>query len=91
MGESVFDMNKEILNEAVNIVKGSMGANAELRLKALLNDPTQVENFFSSLSEKDISTVNAVIKNPQLLKKILSSPKTNQALNELLGGRPNGK
>ncbi len=76
--------NEENINMAVQSAKEVLGEDAE-QYQSFLQNNEALKSMFSMLSPKDMEKVNTVIKDPQLIKKILSSPKARENLKKILG------
>ncbi len=84
MWEKFAKENKESLNAAAKEAKEALGAEAAEYADILSNNEA-LKSAFSSLSPKDMEKLTAVINNPELIKRILSSPKARENLKKILG------
>lgn len=75
--------NEENIKTAAQTAKEALGEDAQAYAEMLDNE--KVQSMFAMLSEKDMEKVNAVVNNPELIKKILSSPKARENLKKILG------
>ena len=75
--------NEENLKTAAETARDALGNDAEIYANALNSE--KVQSMFSMLSDKDMEKVNAVMNNPELIRKILSSPKARENLKKILG------
>lgn len=76
--------NSADLSRASQIAQNALGADAQ-KLESMLNNNTDfANNIMSMLSEEDMDNLSRIIKNPQLLNKILSSPKARENLKKLM-------
>lgn len=85
------DMNKKINNQSVqnvmNTARQVFGAEDCKKIEHFLQDENAVKNITSKLSGKDLESAAAIMNDPVLLKKILSSPKAAESLKRILGGK----
>lgn len=85
------DMNKKINNQSVqnvmNTARQVFGAEDCKKIERFLQDEDAVKNITSKLSGKDLESAAAIMNDPVLLKKILSSPKAAESLKRILGGK----
>ncbi len=75
--------NKDNLKEAADKAKEALGDDAEVYAQ-MLNNTDKLQSMFSMLSSQDMEKLNAVINNPELIKKILASPKARENLKKIL-------
>lgn len=84
------DENEDLGRRAAETARMVLGEEKAVRIEALFGDGEQVKRLYGNLSERDKQAVEAVLRNPQLLKNLLSSPKAMEGLQKLLGGKENG-
>jgi len=72
------------LNRAAQIAQNALG-NDTSKLQSFLSQNSDFANsLMSMLSEEDMNNLSNLIKNPQLLSKILSSPKARENLKKIM-------
>lgn len=76
--------NEENLKTAAKEAKEALGEDADMYAQ-MLNNTDKLQSMFSMLSAQDMDKLNTVINNPELIKKILSSPKARENLKKILG------
>ena len=83
-------MDKQIdeaaLNNAVNMLKRSLGNTERSNIEKLVSNPEVMKKFAAALSDRDIEKVNRIINDPAALNKILSDKNNIAAINKFLGG-----
>ena len=73
------------LERAIKTAQQVLGAKESAKIEKMFKDKSQLEKMTQSLSQKDLETVNGVLSNPEMLKKILSTPKAREGLKKFLG------
>lgn len=76
--------NEDNLKTAARTAKEALGEDADMFTQMLGNTDT-LQSMFSMLSPQDMDKLNTVINNPELIKKILASPKARENLKKILG------
>lgn len=79
-------IDENALNNAVNMLKRSLGNKERSNAEKLVSDPQTMKKLAAALSDKDMAKVNKVINDPAMLNKILSDPNNIAAINKFLGG-----
>ncbi|MBQ8868868.1 MAG: hypothetical protein IJ027_04025 [Oscillospiraceae bacterium] len=82
MSEQKFNEN-DLLRAAQKL-----GVDNETAQKAI--DPQKRDEILKRLSDKDREKVSEVLSNPELTKKLLSSPQAQSLLKNLFGEKRNG-
>lgn len=73
---------------AVAAARATLSARDAEKLERLAKDRDSLNGLASSLSPSDWETVNKVLRDPQLLRRVLSSSKGKNALHEFLNRVP---
>lgn len=73
---------------AVAAARATLSARDAEKLERLAGDRDSLNGLASSLSPSDWETVNKVLRDPQLLRRVLSSSKGKNALHEFLNRVP---
>ena len=81
--EKFKEENLNNLNSAASRAKEVLGQDAP-NFQSLLNNEN-LSALFSNLSPADMEKLSLILKNPELINKILASPKARENLKKILG------
>ena len=73
-----------------DILKAAQKFGIDEQTAKKVSDEKGRQELLNSLSEKDRQKVTEVLKNPELTKQLLSSPKAKDLLKNLFGDKQNG-
>lgn len=79
------NVSGEDLSRASRILKQKLGSDFN-DISTAVSGSENAMKLFSMLSEKDLEKLNMLIKNPEIMEAVLSSPKARENLKKLLGG-----
>lgn len=80
------NFDEQAVKNAVNTAHQVFSAEDCAKIEKLLSDKNATQAILSKLSEKDLNSVATVMNDPNLLKKVLSSPKASESLKRILEG-----
>lgn len=75
-------------DELIKLASQKLGIDSETAKSAA--DPQKRDELLNKLSDKDKEKVSKVLSDPELTKKILSSPQAKSLLKNLFGEKQNG-
>lgn len=76
-------IDEKKLKRAIELVKEMIGPAEAAKLERSFNEQKGAQ-IASTLSANDLAMVKTVIENPELLKKILSTPQGKQAVSKII-------
>lgn len=76
--------DQEKLRRAIDIIKQALGPQEAARIEQKLATDSGSFGLSPTLSKKDLSIVLPVLDNPEILRRILSSPQGREGLKKIL-------
>ena len=80
-----FKLNDEQAARIASMVKNTLGKEQSDKVEKLFADKSKMNAIVSSMSERELSAVKEILNSPELLKKILTSPKAAEGLRKIMG------
>ncbi|MBP3300583.1 MAG: hypothetical protein J6M34_03675 [Clostridia bacterium] len=80
--------NKSAVDRAVAAARNNLSAEDAAKIQRLAQNRDALEKMTAGLSPKDWATVNRVLNDPEMLRKVLGSSRGKNALHEFLKKMP---
>ncbi len=80
-----FKLSDEQAARIASIVKNTLGKEQSDKVEKLFSDRNKMNAIASSMSERELAAVKEILNSPELLKRILTSPKAAEGLRKIVG------
>ena len=79
------DFSSEQMRKAVSAARTYLPAADAAKIERLSSDPAALRQLTAGLSSRDWANVMKVLNDPELLRRVLTSPRGQAGLREILG------
>lgn len=84
---SNFNLSDEQAARIEAAVKNALGKEQSAKVEKLFADKAKMNGLLSKMSARELAAVSEILKSPELLKRVLSSPKAAEGLRKIMGDK----